>query len=77
METVSGCRLIASYGKCDGTMTKFTKVGVAAAGAVGPRRDNYNFPVPHRPARFSANEASPSEASNVWRLAECIFTRRA
>src|SRR5450631_2774667 len=28
-------------------------------------------------ARFSANEARPSEASGVWRLAACIRTRRA
>ena len=28
-------------------------------------------------ARFSANDASPSDASAVWRLAACIRTRRA
>ena len=33
--------------------------------------------LPQFPARFSANDASPSDASAVCRRAECIFTSRA
>jgi hypothetical protein len=33
-------------------------------------------PSPHFAARFSANDASPSDASVVIRRAECISTRR-
>ena len=35
------------------------------------------LPARQLPARFSANEASPSEASAVWRRAACIRTSRA
>ena len=38
---------------------------------------NYALPLAHFAARFSANEARPSEASDVWRFAACIRTRRA
>ena len=37
----------------------------------------YVLPAAQLAARFSANEARPSEASLVWRLAACILTRRA
>ena len=36
-----------------------------------------DYLLPQLPARFSANEARPSDASAVWRRAECILTRRA
>ena len=38
---------------------------------VGPHREGYTI---HFPARFSANDARPSDASAVWRLAACIRT---
>jgi hypothetical protein len=35
------------------------------------------FPAPQFPARFSANDASPSDASAVWRFCACSRTSRA
>ena len=40
-------------------------------------QENQTLPLPQCAVRFSANEARPSEASAVWRLAACIRTRRA
>ena len=67
-------------------------IGIAAADAAGRRGAlqeharhlpgllsgrPYFLSPPQLPARFSANEARPSDASAVWRRAECIRTSRA
>jgi len=56
-------------------MTTFTEV--CAAFAAGVERGVIYLLPPQFAARFSANEASPSEASAVCRLAACIRTSRA
>ena len=41
------------------------------------RRRRYILRATQSAARFSANEARPSEASKLWRLVACIRTSRA
>ena len=66
---------------------RFIEAGIAAGNAARRRR-GLQKPAQHLPrllsyftaqlpARFSANEARPSEASAVWRRAACMRTRRA
>ena len=68
-----------SLGKLDSRRVPLTRI--AKGDPTSPRKRgevNNRHALPRQlPARFSAKEARPSEASAVWRLAACMRTRRA
>jgi hypothetical protein len=70
-------KLVGTLRSAHPTILSLIYYATAPAADRSAARAIYPFPAPHLAARFSANDASPSDASRVCRRLACIRTSRA